>query len=350
MTFTHQSLAYRLFAFILFVGVSLLSGYVGGLFAIQPLSFEDIQPHSFIIEQPVSKKSDGTLESLYKRTNPIVVSIAVGQAKQRLTNSMIQSFGIILTSDGWIACPKVVNASNENLFAVRSDGSSAPIVRRITDVALGVDFLKMEGTGFGSTDFVSKEQSFEARQSYVVIPRKTIDRILTIRRSYPTSVKDSFIRNSDTLEKAYLTASNDYPNGSPVFTEDAQLLGLFVDSNILPSYYIHDSLERLLRTGTIKRMDLNISYIDLAATPALSQKPQMGALIVADKNGIQLLSKGPRTTLYSGDIITKVNGEEINENQSLSELIAQYTVKDAITLTYLTSDRKEHTVELDGRL
>ncbi len=335
----------RLLTFILLISCSLFAGYVGGTIAQQPFLFEDTLSRPFIIEQPVSKKSEGTLESLHKRTQSLIVTIAVGDEKQRLTNSMIRAYGAMLTSDGWVVVPSLEHIPMDTLFGVRADGSSSRILRRVADPSLGVEYFKMEGSGMGSVDFLPKEQSFEARYAYVVMPRKTISRILTIRRSYPQSKKESYVRNSDILEKGYFTPASAYLNGSPVFTEDSQFFGIISDSIVIPSFYIQDGLKRLLRTDSVKRASLNLSYIDLAANPSLLEKPQMGAMIVADKNGIVVKGKSGKVILMNGDIITKINAEEINENQSLSELLSQYSASDEILLTYTTTNGKEHMFE-----
>ncbi len=335
----------RLLTFILLVGCSLLAGYVGGMIAQQPMLFDDTLSRPFIIEQPISKKSEGTLESLHKRTQSLIVSIAVGDEKQRITDSLMRSYGTLLTSDGWVVTSNLEQLPMDTLFGVRSDGTSSRIVRRVSDPSLGIEYLKMEGSGMGSVDFLPKEQSFEARYAYVIMPKKTISRILTTRRSYPQSKKDSFVRHSDTLEKGYFAPDGVYPNGSPVFTEDSQFFGIINDSTVIPGFYIQDGLKRLLRTGSIKRASLNLSYVDLAINPLLLERPQMGALIVADKNGIAIKNKNSKTILMNGDIITKINTEEINENQSLSELLSQYSTSDTISLTYKETNGKEHMFE-----
>lgn len=346
MPFSHSTPFKRIAALVIFVGIALLSGYIGGLFAQQVPVFEDIGTRPFILEQTSSKKSDNSLDEQYKKINRTTVAI-VGEEKQGLiSDSDIISYGVILTSDGWLVTSIKGFDPKRELYAVQSDGSVVRINQKVADSALPVQFLHMEVNGLSTADFLDDEELHEALSAYVFLPHNRIERLLTVRRWYPQSKgAQSIIRSSDLLQKVYPNTQSIQGNGAPVVTENGHLVGIIGDAGIIPSLYIQNGLKRLLKNGTIKRITLNIPYIDLSYVSEISSVSMRGARISTDKP-ISMLTKNGKISLLDGDTITQVNGEEIDENRSFSELLQDYMPNDQILLTIHSKQGDEKIIEL----
>ena len=318
-----------------FVGIALLSGYVGGLYSQQIPTFEDSATRPFIIEQTSSKKIENSPDALFKRIHPLTVKIITSDKKGLISNGDILSYGAILTSDGWIVSTLTKDDSGQQLYAMKSDGSIVRITQRVEDPALPVQFLRMEGGGLTAVDFLNDDQSHEALSGYSFVPDSHLERLITVRRWYPSSKNtQAIIRSSDLLQKVYPFRHSIESNGAPIFSENGQLVGVIAQNGIIPSLYIQNGLKRLLQTGTIQRIHLGLPYIDISD----------GGRISSDKP-ISLVTKKGKVSVGDGDIITKINDEYVDENRSVSELIQQYTQDDHIVLTVISKKGEVRSIE-----
>lgn len=328
----------RILALIGILCISTLSGYIGGIFAQQIPTFEDIGTKPLIIEESPLAKTERSLESLYKHINPLVVKI-VALDKRGFPVAGSVSYGTILTSDGWIVTSSRSDDPKTSLRAILPDGSFIKVGERKHDSAAAVDYFHIDANGLPTVDFLSDDEQFEAREVTAYTPQQGMMRMAIVRKWYAASAGGD-VRSSDTLQKSYPLIGQELENGIPVFTSQGKLAGIVHSAAITPSIYIQDGIKRLLKTRSLERITLAIPYRDLAFTDLGEQKGKNGALVTTDKP-VVLRGQKDKEIVYDGDIITKVNDEDINENQSLSELLMGYSKDDAVTLRVQRKQGKE---------
>lgn len=313
--------------------IAALSGYSGGIVAQIYQTSDEGRSRPFIIEQANLKKSEYSVDDLFKHIQPMTVSLIGKGSKEWITSHDLTSYGTILTSDGWIVTSLPLEGHHDIERAIRSDGTALRILERKDDPALHIQFLRVDASGLQPIDFLRDDEHHEALKAYAYIPHVGMQQLMLVRRWYLFADDHvQQIQSSDRLEKIYPYDISLGTSGAPIFSEQGRFAGIIGASGIIPSLYIQNGLKKLLKTGEIKRIALHIPYVDLALTDSLNTSIHNGAKIVSDKP-IGLMTKYGTSQLNAGDIITKVNDEDINENQSLSELLADYALDDDIALT-----------------
>ena len=278
--------------------------------------------------------------------NPVTVVLVNKSQKESLSFSDVRAYGAILTSDGWIAALHVSNDTKGALYAVRSDGSILEVERRIEDPALMVDYFKIKANGLPTIDFLQEEEFYESLNAYAFIPRVGMEHMILVRRWYVSdSERQSVLLSSDRIQKVYPYAAQFQSNGAPVFSEQGAFVGLAGPLGVIPSLYIQNDLKKLLTKGSIAHIELHIPYIDLALMPSFRSTTQSGARVTTD-TPIAIQSRKGNVVLSNGDSIIKVNDEDVNENQSLSELLAGYTIDDDVSLTIRSARGEEKNIAL----
>ncbi len=147
--------------------------------------------------------------------------------------------------------------------------------------------------------------------------------------------------------------------GGPVIGFNGEMVGIVgaltvnntLQSFILPSNVVRDSLNRVIAGSLESRPVLGAYYLSITKALALGQglSRDRGALIYSRSGttGLALIadSSAMRAGLQAGDIIISVNGTEINLDNPLSELVARYNRGDTLSLVILRGD-EERTLEV----
>lgn len=324
----------------LFVGIMILAfaaGFIGGISAEQFASpFERSDDREVILEQPQQQHGrNRSLNDLYKKMNQLTVTVVTQEKDDWIISSNRVSYGVILTSDGWIAAVHTAVDKAKTYYAILSDGTVTPILKQVSDPALPITFFRMKANGMQSADFIEEYQQYEAMNAYAFIPNDSIKHISLARKWYPQALQPKdLLRSSDLLQKIY-PIHELAGEGIPLYSEYGQFVGLSGSTGVIPAGYIQNGFRKLLQTGGIQRVSLHIPYIDLAHIASHMQTERNGARVTSEKP-IILETHSEPALLRDGDIITKVNDQDINENQSLSELLADYSEFDDIALTVHT--------------
>lgn len=346
---TLQSPVKGIIALAVFILASFGAGFVGGIFS-QQFAYppEENSQLPISIQQPGIKNAEKTLDDLYRSMTPLTVSIVKKTKADWIGQSDIRSYGVILTSDGWIATVVSPEDRVKDLGILRSDGIVMPIIKQISDPALPLSFMRIDAFGMQSADFVGDPGQYEALDAIAFMPPDSLENVALARRQYPHALQDQdMIRSSDTLGKVY-RIQNAPHLGVPFFSKQGQLIGISGPSGLIPAEYIQDSLKKLLKRGSIERMKLRIPYIDLAYVVGSDLSRRNGARVTSNTPITLLTTKGT-VRLIDGDIITKVNDEDINENQSLSEILSDYILDDEIQLSVQGASGKTVLITLHNK-
>lgn len=174
--------------------------------------------------------------------------------------------------------------------------------------------------------------------------------------------------NSNGLSKEQLsglfqtdTAINPGNSGGPLVNLNGEVIGIntAIASNAqnigfaIPINKLKGSLKSIQETGKIERPFLGVNYVSInkELSEKFDLKVTQGAWVVdnleSQSPAIVKDSPAAKAGIKSGDVITKVNDEDITDKISLIDLVSKYPVDETIKLTILR-DGKE--IVLDVKL
>lgn len=334
-----------------------LSGYIGGIVSHNSASFEfsDSRNIDSFIEQP-RKPIDlhDDIASLSREIVPSIVAISAlssskvesSKLKGLLTDSSIISYGVFVTGDGWIVIAKP-NEPTSQLRVTFDDGSSLPIQSRIDDDVLPVSFIKVNRTSQRAARFTDNDSVMGERRAFAATIKGVIKEVVVGRLVYPPSeTLNDEVRTTRLLEKRR-SISSLFNQSIPLFDDSGSFVGVTEANGMIDGSYIHDALRILLVSSALKRSRIDISYLDLAHSVYQEGEPRyrQGALIhIANQRTLKTEQGG--IVLSEGDRVTHVNGDQVNGNASLSELIHEYADGTVVVLTIVALDDAEKMVRV----
>lgn len=128
-----------------------------------------------------------------------------------------------------------------------------------------------------------------------------------------------------------------------VFNLSGDIIGILdAQDKWLSSSDIEAYWRSLFKTNKVEKAAIGINYLDLSQVLAVGQL-EKGALLKASSSTPAVIpnSAAAIAGLKAGDIITKINGQELNETHNLSLLISGYNVGDSIIVTYLRQETEQ---------
>lgn len=363
-------------AFMMLASLSL--GFLGGWAGSQSKT-EQTSSISKADQRVVLNESQ-LISDIAKTVGPSVVSIDVtSQAQQydffgrtRAVDQKSAGTGIIISKDGYIMTNRHVIPTGTSKVAVTlSDGttlSDVDVVGRTTDSdTLDVAFLKVKDTK-GKTLTPAKLGD----SSKVQVGDKVVaigNALGQFQNSVTSGIISGFGRSveagdangsdSESLQNLLQTdaAINPGNSGGPLVNINGEVIGLNTAvagesaQNIgfaIPINDVQGLVKSVLAKGTLERPYLGVRYVTLTDDYAyqFNLSVKRGAYIAPSQNGQpSILADSPasKAGLKEKDVITKVDGTEINENNSLISLVSRKSVGDDVKLTVIR-DGKEITV------
>ena len=171
---------------------------------------------------------------------------------------------------------------------------------------------------------------------------------------------DSNTSGSDWVMKVLQTdaAINPGNSGGPLMNTNGEVIGVIsmklVQTEVegmgfaIPIEYINSKIETLEKGESIEWPLLGVSMINVSDAKNsyrynynISNDIDSGVVVA----GIQSGSGAADSDLKEGDIITKLNGEEVADSAYLRYELYKYSVGDTIEITYIR-DGKEHTTKV----
>lgn len=333
------------------------------------------------VSQRIISNESQLISSIAKDVGQSVVSVNV-TAESTQTNffgfqSPVQQegagTGIIISKDGYIITNRhVVPASTSTVSVTLSDGTEltdVKVVGRTSDSdSLDVAFLKIGDTK-GKTLVPAKI----ADSSKVVVGDKVVaigNALGQFQNTVTSGIISGFGRSvqagdssgsgaSETLQNLFQTdaAINEGNSGGPLVNVNGEVIGINTAvaggsaQNIGFAIPINDTqglIGSVLSKGKLERPYLGVRYVSLTDDYAyeynLSQK--RGAYIAPSGRASSIVPGSPaeKAGLKEKDVITKIDGTAIDENNSLTSLIGKRKVGDEVTLTIIR-DGQEQTLK-----
>ena len=360
---------------VIFLILSLLMGVAGAfgtlyLFSAKPnlmskLGIKDLTLPTTKTEKLVLEESSAVSDAV-KKVSPAVVSIS---SKQNITDVFGRTLeqtgggtGFIITSDGLIATNKhVVSDANAKYTVYTSDGKEYEAKVKALDSLNDFAVLKIEATGLPVVD-LGDSDNVDVGQWVIAIGNALGEFQNTVTVGV-VSAKDRKITASGGGESEQLSgliqtdaAVNSGNSGGPLTNlkgqvvgittataENAQSLGFAIPINV-----VKKAIDSIKKTGTIERPMIGVRYVliskEIAKANSLSINHGAWILRGTNVSDVAVIPGSPadKAGLKENDIITKINGEEITEDNSLTKILQKYNVGDSIDLTVLRQGKEEN--------
>ena len=326
---------------------------------------------SIPVTQTVNLQENSAVIDAAKKVNPAVVSITANQKAydlygQASTQAVSAGSGFILTSDGLIVTNNhVVDQQNVTYKVFLNDGRVFDATVKATDPVNDVAVIQVTAKDLPTVEFGDSD-SLQVGQSVIAIGNAlgqfsnsvSLGVVSAKQRSIDAGSSEG--TSGEHLSGLLQTdaAINEGNSGGPLVNLAGQVVGIdtAIASNsggsvgigfAIPINSLKNEIDGIRRTGTVIRPYLGVYYIPVNTTQQqVNNLPvDYGAWVHTTNGQSPIVSGSPadKAGIQNGDILLEVNGEQINENMPLTNLLQKYQPGDKVTMK-LRRDGKDVTV------
>lgn len=362
----------RMYYFLVALLFGLLGGILGELFvnnyfSSQGLSLTSLWPQDnntsigqqvIILKSEEVNQTESELLTLVETVGASVVGIF---PKKESGENIWDDFylpdeqlgnGLVLTADGWIVTTdQIIDTNKDDLVVVLANKQIFPIVDKVVDEATGAVFLKIDAHDLKVVKFGERDTEVLGERLLVLANAlangglKIVVTNLEKLNYKPITKAQDLLQSSESFDKKILISNSVSSEfyGSPVINMRGEMVGLIYGdkqgNTVLPVDYFSPIVKTLLSVGEIVRPVLGVNYLDLShilgISEQISEGRSQGAVLYGDKDTVAAViadSAAQKAGLKAGDIIIAVNDESVDARHSLTELIQEYRVGDAVKL------------------
>lgn len=309
------------------------------------------------------KESSATID-VAKKVSPSVVSITAERRFQdffgRIQQAESNGTGFIVSSDGLIITNKHVASDTSLQYLVFThDGGEYQARVVAKDPHFDIAFLKIDAENLTVAE-LGDSDALEIGQTVIAIGNALGQFDNTVTKGVVSAVGraiaagDGLGRSQELLENMIQTdaAINPGNSGGPLVNISGQVIGINTAvaggaeglGFAIPINIVKTAIESVKKTGEIVRPMIGIRYINITKDFASRNnlKVEYGALIYAQEGERAIVPGSPaeKAGLKEGDIIKKINDDEIRDGQSLITLLYKHNPGDEVTLTFMREDRE----------
>ncbi len=345
--------------------LGLLSGIVGELwinnFLAPDIQFKNYRDLTQRLDELVAEKNKVIKDILNEQDNTfkdVLIHVSATTVKfynyktpgSKLSNVYLDKdvigSGFVLTSDGWLVTDKEVIVNPKAEYSVQIEDKIYPVKEIFADVMTDIVLAKIDANNLASADLGTKESLSVGQTLMVTTAGRGVKKVSVDNLSYfelnslnavvhSTENFDQFIRLSGEFSNDYL--------GAPVFTLNGRVVGILTatDGSVVPIDYFTNVMKSIVQKGIVERNFLGINYIDLSHTPNFQASETHGAYVIGDANRLPLIVGSPAAAagIKAGDIIMKVENEEIDAQNNLTQIVQEYPTKATIKLQVKRGDQ-----------
>ena len=344
--------------FFVAIGV-LISSFIGGKKTPDNIqSGDDTQMN--IVETPKDKISAEDVDSagdVYKRVKDSSVGVLVYTRNQQSVYS--EGTGVVMGLNGdknatyIVTCAHVINANNAQIIVQTADGTQYDAVIVGTDIKTDIGLLRVNTTDLQPAEFAASEDVEVGDTVYAIgnpggtqfFGSFTNGMVSAIGRPIdsPVGYEVACIQHTAAINPGNSGGAlvNEYGqvigiNSSKIASEEYEGMGFSV-----PTSTVKEIVDELIKNGYVSnRPVLGVNFMPATQNQTYSiivkaNKLPAGSIIISSiMNGSDLLN----TEVKEGDMITAVNGKDLDTYEVLLEVIENGKVGDVLTLTICRID------------
>lgn len=362
----------------LFLLSSISAGYIGGYFGSKSVSNNN---GSTQVAKQVIDNESNLITKIAKDVGPSVVSVnVVSQGSQqtifgsRAVQQESAGTGVIIDKSGIIVTNRhVVPKGAQSVSVTLSDGTEFKDVEIIgrtnSNDTLDIAFLKIKDTKDKDLKAAKIGDSSKVEVGARVVAignalgqfQNTVTSGIISGFGRDIQAGDESNSSSESLQNLFQTdtAINQGNSGGPLVNMNGEVIGINTavagsGENIgfaIPVSDIKGLITSVLKDGKLLRPYIGVKYVTLTDDYAYQYNldTKRGAYIapVTEGDGKSIISGSPaeKAGLKEKDIITKVDGTDIDDKNSLISLINRKAVGDKVQLT-IVRDGKTQTIDV----
>ncbi len=252
----------------------------------------------------------------------------------------VLGIGAFVSDDGWLIT--AYNFEPETKYAVIDEENDIfELSKIVSDKLTGINFCKID----------RKTSYFELAEKDEIISGQETIVLDKSRNVYITNVNQPLARDifktedlvysSDKFSEflRLKTSEETFPR-SLVFGLDGKLIGL-VSQKIVPAWQIKTLMDQAINMEEIKRPFLGLDYLRIEQVPGLTS-PRFNSLdqgLIVYGSPISG-SPAEKAGLKNADVITKIDGKEIDKNIDLTALVLRKTPGEEMEITILREEKE----------
>ncbi|OGB74350.1 hypothetical protein A2V68_01190 [candidate division Kazan bacterium RBG_13_50_9] len=360
--------------YLYYLGYGLLGGIVGGIavmLAFGSFSGKGANPATSTQQYLTLEENSALIEAVDK-VSPSVVSIVSSRSVRSIFGGVFEQTGggtgFVIRENGLIATNRhVVADSKAEYKVVTADGKTYDAQIVATDPFNDLAVVKINARDLPVADLGDSDQ-LKVGQRVVAIGNALGQYQNTVTSGIVSAVDRVIIAgdgsgDSERLEGVIQTDAGINPgnSGGPLVNMAGQVVGINTAIDLqgqvigfaIPINGVKLALESVLATGTIKRAMLGIRYIQLTKEFAAlnNMSTDKGALVTRGNTASELAVTpgGPadKAGIKENDIIVSIDGEEIDDDTSLTSILSKHQPGDTVGIKLLRGDK---TMEVSVKL
>lgn len=286
-----------------------------------------------------------------EKTSPSVVAIGISKriynpfdpfSIPRKTDSTIGT-GFVVSESGVIVTNKHVVSDLGQYTVITKDGQKYEVKKIYRDSSLDLAIVKIDANDLKPLE-LGDSSKIKVGQTVIAIGNalgkltNTVTTGVVSGLGRNVTAQNPYEGSLESLDNLIQTdaAINPGNSGGPLLSSAGQVIGVNVATtqgaeNIgfaIPINSVKQIVEEFIKNGFISRPFLGIRYRFISKDVAILNEVPQGAFIQ------EVLENGPadKAGLKFGDIITKINGQAINQENKVSEIISKSNIGQALEL------------------
>lgn len=347
-----------------------LGGLVGvGLYQLSVKGYIPFQKGFPSIQVPTQQKTqtimneENAVISAVDKTSPSVVAIGSTQrvfnpfdpfSAPRSQSSTIGT-GFVVSDKGIIVTNKhVISDENAKYTVITRDGKKYDVRKIYRDPVLDLGLIQVDGNDLKALE-LGDSSKLKVGQMTIAIGNalgrftNTVTTGVVSGLGRRVVAGDPFSGTAESLDDLIQTdaAINPGNSGGPLLNSAGQVIGVNVATtegaqNIgfaIPINSVKKISDEFIEKGSVSRPFLGVRYRFISRDVAILNEVPQGAYIQEVVEG----SSADKAVITAGDIITKIDGQNVDSETKISEVIANKKIGDNLILT-VWNDGKEKSV------
>jgi serine protease Do len=310
-------------------------------------------------------QEENAIISASEKSSPSVIAIGV---TQRIVNpfdpfSLPKSqqstigTGFVVSDKGIIVTNRhVVADTNTKYSVVTKDGKKLEVAKIYRDPSLDLAIVQVSGSDLKALE-LGDSSKLKVGQTVIAIGNalgrfdNTVTTGVVSGLGRTVSAGDPFSGETESLDNLIQTdaAINPGNSGGPLLNSAGQVIGVNVATtegaqNIgfaIPINSVRNLVDEFNKTGTISKPFIGVRYRLISRDIAILNEVPQGAYVQEIVAG----SPAEKANIQPGDIITKIDGQAINNENTISEVVQKKKVGENVSLEIWT-DGKTRNVNL----